>query len=159
MGLLDDLKDYWSTRRAGPQIMLDASALSVLVDGHISPKEVDAACNLLGALPWFHEQEPAALRRDLQKALDRYQREGYRQAKEVSRFAQKLRNPDGREVLLGICAFIIYIDEKSVTPEERRWLDNLAKALGFSQARLEELLGDIHGYLEAYPEATSMPPQ
>lgn len=157
MGILDGLKDYWSTRRAGPQIMLDASALSVLVDGHISPKEVDAACKLLGALPWFHDQEPEQIRRSLQRALDRYQHEGYHQAQEVSRFAHKLRNPDGREVLLGICAFIIYIDEKSVTPQERHWLDNLAQALGFPQPRLEELLEDIHHYLEAYPEADSMP--
>jgi hypothetical protein len=153
MGLLADLRSHWAARRAGPQVMLDAAALAVVLDGHVSAREVDAACRLLGDLPWFQDEAEVALRRRLEESIARYRATDVDLVAEAGVFAKQLSSPDGRSVLLGICAFVIYVDEAQVTAQERAWLEALAEALGQSPARLEELLEDIHGWIEAQAEA------
>ncbi len=151
MAFWSDVRDYWSTRRAGPQLMLDAAALAITIDGHEEAEELNAACSLLGDLPWFHEVTPEELRQKLEKTLTRTRAQSPDPRKEARRFARTLHNPDGRDLLLGICAYIISVGPNSPSPEEQSWIQDLAHALDISDERLQELQTDIQTQLNELP--------
>ncbi len=130
------------------QLLVDAAALAILADREVKEVELDTASRLLTTLPWFRGVEPEAMRTRLHRAIETLRDEDDLY-KEMRALAQQFEDPDAREAILGICAFILWCDD-TLTQDEQDWLITLNGNFGFSQAHLEELLEDIRAYLAEY---------
>ena len=152
MGLFDKLR-YGLFKRLGPkaQALVDAAVLAMLADKDVQDIELDAATCLLGRLPWFSEPEPHELRKHIQDSV-RTLREAPDMAAETRRVAATFDDPDAREVMLGVSAYVVLAEGK-LDPLEDAWVLQLATLLGFDQARVAELVEDIREYRAEDPNA------
>ena len=143
MGLLDRLKHRIMGRLgADAQALVDTAVLAMLADKTVRSVEIDTALGLLARMPWFQGVEPAQLRGYLEAAATRVG------PADMPRIASAFRkNPDAREVQLGISAYVLMCDREMATAE-RAWLDGLARRLDIGQPRLEELLADIAEHMQ-----------
>lgn len=138
MGLLDRLKHrIFGRLGADAQALVDTAVLAMLAGSSVQTVEVETALRLLLRMPWFQGVEPSELRRYLRRAARRVR------PQDLDRLAATFaREPDARDVQLGISAYVLMCDRKMET-RERAWLDDLADRLDVEPARIDELLADI----------------
>ncbi len=136
--------------------LVDLAVLAIIKDCAIHDDERASAVNLLLSLPWFQGIERAALEGAIEEAIGE---RDFRQSHSAltARIARRFDDPDAREVVLGIAAFVVLADGH-LDEREAAWLEQLTKELGMGKARLDEIVADVREFLKESPGGYPAPP-